>query len=829
MKIFGISLFEKNNNLSNNFTNQHQQQIEVKSDIPDFDDINDSNSLWTLVSGAKIISEVRSAKLRQFKTMGYHTTINSALEMMSEDATQLNQENRKIFWVTSETPEIEEHLNDFLTDQVRIQERLFLWAYRIARDGECYLKTYFTERENANKLKEDHFTKIEKINSLNESNFQERKLKQELIKKSVLTIEEKRSLEVLDDDEYYEEVQDSSKVSNLTLYGKTSAFLFIENDGNSVIFKPQDYIHFVSDRNMNREDVEIEFTNNDKTKEKRKFLIKYGTSFLEGVVQDYNVIELLENVLVVSRLSRSQLFRLFLINVGASSNIEALKMVRDFKNSIKNRESVDVKSGKYVNTSSPLPISDNIFIPTRQGKGDVSVQDIGGNVDVKSIVDFDFFWSKFCGALRVPKAYLCLRGNTKVSLLDGTTPTLAEMSENSSYYVGRSILTCDATGEIKPTTITHVHKTRLNASFVRVTLDNNEFVDFTPDHLFQMRDGSFKEAGKLLPDDSLMPFYTRVCEKGYSCVKRNNKSGGWVPIHRLMAKSGFLGEMPKGYVVHHKDKNKLNNDASNLEVMSRYDYYKKHSEEHIKNRLASFLKSRAEKFSKSYSSVEDENFNSHKVLKVEFLNVVEDAYDLGVDDDSHTFPLACGIFVHNSFDDAIGGQYSNTSLTRLDIRYARTVKRIVVALQVGIEKIIDNHLETIKKEDWKGKYKVVSTPVSDAEESDRLQDLQTKIEFCSTLGSVLTSVEGVYSPLEQKAILRSFIKDKVGIDVEKVLAAYLELHPEEEEVPVPAEDGQEQDPNQEAAPEDGEQQEPKTNSTTKEPSLEDLSSQLDAL
>ena len=51
---------------------------------------------------------------------------------------------------------------------------------------------------------------------------------------------------------------------------------------------------------------------------------------------------------------------------------------------------------------------------------------------------------------------------------------------------------------------------------------------------------------------------------GYLRVKMNNKS---YEIHRIVAKF-YLGEMPKGLCVNHKDGNKLNNKPSNLEYIT---------------------------------------------------------------------------------------------------------------------------------------------------------------------------------------------------------------------------------------------------------------------
>lgn len=51
---------------------------------------------------------------------------------------------------------------------------------------------------------------------------------------------------------------------------------------------------------------------------------------------------------------------------------------------------------------------------------------------------------------------------------------------------------------------------------------------------------------------------------GYLRVKMNNRS---YEIHRLVSKF-YLGDMPKGLCVNHKDGNKLNNNPSNLEYIT---------------------------------------------------------------------------------------------------------------------------------------------------------------------------------------------------------------------------------------------------------------------
>ena len=50
-------------------------------------------------------------------------------------------------------------------------------------------------------------------------------------------------------------------------------------------------------------------------------------------------------------------------------------------------------------------MENNIYVPTRNGQGTISTQQIGGDVDVRGISDIDYFRDKLFGVLKIPKQY----------------------------------------------------------------------------------------------------------------------------------------------------------------------------------------------------------------------------------------------------------------------------------------------------------------------------------------------------------------------------------------------------------------------------------------
>jgi len=180
----------------------------------------------------------------------------------------------------------------------------------------------------------------------------------------------------------------------------------------------------------------------------------------------------------------------------------------------------------------------------------------------------------------------CLRGNTEISLLDGTNPTIKEMADNPDKYIGRYVYSTDPTTlNMEPDKILAVKKTVKNAQLIRVHIDNGKFVDCTPDHKFLLRNGLYIEARYLQPGMGLMPLYTKFHKRGMTEYRAvyNPSKGNYPYVHAWVVENVFKRKRKPGYVIHHKDFDKLNNDPSNLKVMKSTDHKKLHGKHSYKN------------------------------------------------------------------------------------------------------------------------------------------------------------------------------------------------------------------------------------------------------
>ncbi len=97
----------------------------------------------------------------------------------------------------------------------------------------------------------------------------------------------------------------------------------------------------------------------------------------------------------------------------------------------------------------------------------------------------------------------CFTGDTKILLLDGTAKSfkeLAALPPDQPFFV----YSVDRHHRFVVGRAHHARVTRRNAELIEVTLDNKATIRCTPDHRFLLRNGTYKEARTLTPDDSLM-------------------------------------------------------------------------------------------------------------------------------------------------------------------------------------------------------------------------------------------------------------------------------------------------------------------------------------
>ena len=247
----------------------------------------------------------------------------------------------------------------------------------------------------------------------------------------------------------------------------------------------------------------------------------------------------------------------------------------------------------------------------------------------------------------------CFTGDTKVALADGRELSfkelVAEQAEGKEHYC----YTIRNDGKVGIERAINARMTKKNAELVRVTLDNGETIECTPDHRFMLRDGSYRQAMDLRAGDSLMPLYRRTSDMSEPGIAIEGCEMVWDPSSEDWA----FTHMVSGRF---ELRTRVNNTVAGEQCM-------------LEEAVA--------------------NFN-HKVVSVERLDERADVYDLEVPH-THNFALAAGAFVHNSAKQGrdrvfqailpLRGKILNVEKARLDkILKNQEIRNLITAIGGGV-------------------------------------------------------------------------------------------------------------------------------------------------
>ncbi len=154
----------------------------------------------------------------------------------------------------------------------------------------------------------------------------------------------------------------------------------------------------------------------------------------------------------------------------------------------------------------------------------------------------------------------CFEAGTQVALADGRNLNFLELIAEQQLGKEHWCYTVRRDGTIGLEKITNVRRTKQNAEVIKVTLDNGAELICTPDHPFMLRDGSYKAAAKLTPDDSLMPFHSQV-EKAKSIAATYNhrivsveKLDACIDVYELEVPGTHNFALASGVFVHNSAK-----------------------------------------------------------------------------------------------------------------------------------------------------------------------------------------------------------------------------------------------------------------------------------
>lgn len=179
----------------------------------------------------------------------------------------------------------------------------------------------------------------------------------------------------------------------------------------------------------------------------------------------------------------------------------------------------------------------------------------------------------------------CWDGNTEVALTDGRNISFKELVEEDKLGKKNFCYTMQDNGHIGVVPILNPRITKKDTEVIKIILDTGEELICTPDHLFMLRDGSYKKAEILTKEDSVMPLYRKISKKGelsgldgYEMIF-DLKANRWMYTHVLADIYNLavgIYNVSAGKHRHHVDFNKRNNNPTNIKRLSYEDHVAVH-------------------------------------------------------------------------------------------------------------------------------------------------------------------------------------------------------------------------------------------------------------
>lgn len=357
------------------------------------------------LSGINSLSQqatTRNEMYNIYDTMCEDGQISAVIKTYAEDATQRNAEGN-IVWATSNDSNIA-YLINYYIDSLNIDKNIYKWAYSLCKYGDLYIRLY-RESEYDDAIfgkKNRNLTEDVKIKAFKKNDKYAH---------------------------YVEMVTNPAEMFELTKFGKTVGFIkspvngVIVRSQNNIdfmnyaykfkrnditIYPPTEFVHAAIEDNVSRyeESVNIFLNDSDYDNDNNaySYTVKRGQSLLSNVYKTWRELQLLEASVLLNRVTKSSIVRLINVEVGDMPKENVAKTLMGIKQMIEQKAAINKGSGMSEYTN-PGPIENNVYVPTHDGVGAISTTQIGGDVDVKSLADLEWYLNKLYGSLQVPKNF----------------------------------------------------------------------------------------------------------------------------------------------------------------------------------------------------------------------------------------------------------------------------------------------------------------------------------------------------------------------------------------------------------------------------------------
>lgn len=151
-------------------------------------------------------------------------------------------------------------------------------------------------------------------------------------------------------------------------------------------------------------------------------------SHLQKAVKPVNQLKMIEDAVVIYRLSRAPERRIFYVDVGNLPKIKAEQYVNDIMNKYRNKVVYDATTGEVRDDRKHLSMMEDFWMPRREGGRGTEITTLPGGQNLGDIADIQYFQRKLYQSLNVPMSRL--QGETGFTLGRASEITRDELKFN---------------------------------------------------------------------------------------------------------------------------------------------------------------------------------------------------------------------------------------------------------------------------------------------------------------------------------------------------------------------------------------------------------------
>ena len=156
-------------------------------------------------------------------------------------------------------------------------------------------------------------------------------------------------------------------------------------------------------------------------------------SYLHKAIKSLNQLRMIEDSLVIYRLSRAPERRIFYIDVGNLPKVKAEQYLRDVMNRYRNKLVYNADTGEIRDDRKYMAMLEDFWLPRREGGRGTEITTLPGGQNLGELADIEYFQKKLYRALGVPESRIANDGGFNL----GRSSEILRDELKFSKFVGR--------------------------------------------------------------------------------------------------------------------------------------------------------------------------------------------------------------------------------------------------------------------------------------------------------------------------------------------------------------------------------------------------------